>query len=213
MRVTNLKPALVSVCSALLASLCCLLPLAVMILGLGSGAFMALTMRYQAILLPLGILGVTVGYVLYLRERRRCRSLACTMAGSRLNLVALLIATLVIVGELALVVFPGAASTLFTHAMVVAADRPERFAAQGSIVAVDDEKHTVTIAHGDIPELMSPMTMVFPVASPELLTGIVPGDRVQFHLLRTPTSLMVVELAKDVSAGEAQLIFDVRGMT
>jgi len=75
MRVTNLKPALVSVCSALLASLCCLLPLAVMILGLGSGAFMALTMRYQAILLPLGILGVTAGYVLYLRERRRCRSL------------------------------------------------------------------------------------------------------------------------------------------
>src|SRR2546426_7008658 len=95
MRVTNLKPALVSVCSALLASLCCVLPLAVMIFGLGSGAFMALTMRYQVLLLPLGILGVVTGYVLYLRERRRCRSLACTMAGSRLNLVALLIATLV----------------------------------------------------------------------------------------------------------------------
>lgn len=213
MRVTDLKPALVSVCSALLASLCCLLPLAVMVLGLGSGAFMALTMRYQAILLPLGILGVAAGYVLYLRERRRCRSLACAMAGSRLNLVALLMATLFLLGELALVVFPGAASTLFTRAMVVAADRPERFAAQGSIVAVDHEKHTATIAHGDIPGLMSPMTMVFPVESPALLTGIVPGDRVRFHLLRTPSSLMVVELAKDASAGEAQLIFDVRGMT
>jgi len=213
MRVTNLKPALVSVGSALLASLCCLLPLAVMILGLGSGAFMALTMRYQAILLPLGILGVAAGYVLYLRERRRCRALACTMAGSRLNLVVLLMATLVLMGELALVVFPDAASTLFTRAVIAAADRPERFAAQGSIVAVDDEKHTVTIAHGDIPGLMSPMTMAFPVASPELLTGIVPGDWVRFHLLRTPTSLMVVELAKDVSVGEARLIFDVRGMT
>ena len=213
MRITNLKPALVSVCSALLASLCCLLPLAVMVLGLGSGAFMALTMRYQVILLPLGILGVAAGYVLYLRERRRCRSLACAMAGSRLNLVVLLIATLVLVGELALVVFPGVASTLFTRAMVVAADRPERFAAQGSIIAVNDEKHTVTIAHGDITGLMSPMTMVFSVESPALLTGIVPGDRVRFHLLRTSTSLMVVDLAKDVSVGEAQLIFDVRGMT
>ena len=174
---------------------------------------MVLTMRYQAILLPLGILGVAAGYVLYLRERRRCRSLACAMAGSRLNLMALLIATLALMGELALVVFPGAASTLFTRAMVVAADRPERFAAQGSIVAVDHEKHTVTIAHGNIPGLMSPMTMVFSVTSPELLTGIVPGDRVRFHLLRTPTSLMVVDLAKNVSVGEAQLIFDVRGMT
>ena len=213
MRVTDLKPALVSVCSALLASLCCLLPLAVMLLGLGSGAFMALTMRYQVVLLPLGILGVAAGYGLYLRERRRCHSLACSMAGSRLNLVALLMATLVLMVELVLVIFPGAASTLFTRAMVVAADRPERFAAQGRIVAVDDEKHTVTIAHGDIPGLMSPMTMVFPVASPQLLTGIVPSDRVRFHLLRTPTSLVVVELAKDVSAGETQLTFDVRGMT
>lgn len=213
MRVTDLKPALVSVCAALLASLCCLLPLAVIVLGLGSGAFMALTMRYQVLLLPLGILGVAAGYALYLRERRRCHSLACAMAGSRLNLVALLMATVVLLGELALVVFPGAASALFTRAMIGAADRPERFAAQGSIVAVDHEKHTITIAHGDIAGLMSPMTMVFPVASPELLTGTVPGDRVRFHLLRTPTSLMVVELAKDVSAAEALLILDVRGMT
>jgi hypothetical protein len=63
MNMPDLKPALVSVFSALLASLCCLLPLAVMVLGLGSGAFMALTMRYQVILLPLGILGVSAGYI------------------------------------------------------------------------------------------------------------------------------------------------------
>jgi hypothetical protein len=30
-----------------LSSLCCLLPLAVIVLGLGSGAFMAVTMRYR----------------------------------------------------------------------------------------------------------------------------------------------------------------------
>jgi hypothetical protein len=32
---------------ALLSSLCCLLPLAVIVLGLGSGAFMAATMQYR----------------------------------------------------------------------------------------------------------------------------------------------------------------------
>jgi hypothetical protein len=32
---------------AVLSSLCCLLPLAVILLGLGSGAFMAVTMQYQ----------------------------------------------------------------------------------------------------------------------------------------------------------------------
>jgi hypothetical protein len=32
---------------ALLSSLCCLLPLAVIVLGLGSGAFMAVTMQYR----------------------------------------------------------------------------------------------------------------------------------------------------------------------
>src|SRR3989454_6106169 len=40
---------------ALLSSLCCLLPLAVIVLGLGSGAFMAVTMRYRWFLIPTGM--------------------------------------------------------------------------------------------------------------------------------------------------------------
>src|SRR5437016_10702480 len=71
---------------ALLSSLCCLLPLAVIVLGLGSGAFMAVTMRYRWLLIPAGVIGVTAGFVLYLRERRRCNALACRMAGSRVTL-------------------------------------------------------------------------------------------------------------------------------
>jgi hypothetical protein len=42
---------------AVLSSLCCLLPLAVIVLGLGSGAFMAVTMRYRWLLIPAGIIG------------------------------------------------------------------------------------------------------------------------------------------------------------
>jgi uncharacterized RDD family membrane protein YckC len=81
MDVRAFKPALLSLMAAFAAALCCVLPLAVIVLGLGSGAFMATTMRYQRILLPLGILGVSAGYLLYFRERQRCQSLACTMAG------------------------------------------------------------------------------------------------------------------------------------
>ena len=213
MKVLDLKPALVSVFSAFVASLCCLLPLAVIVLGLGSGAFMATTMRYQAILLPLGILGVTAGYVLYVRERRRCRTLVCTVAGSRFNLVVLGVATAILLGEVTLVAFPETASVLFTRAMVSAADRPESFEAKGTIVAVDPVKQTVTIDHGEIKGLMSPMTMAFPVESLELPKGVAPGDRVTFRLLRTPNTLAVVALTKEIPAGEAQVVLDVKGMT
>src|SRR2546425_443886 len=71
---------------AALSSLCCLLPLAVIVLGLGSGAFMAVTMQYRWILIPAGVLGVTTGFVLYVRERRRGEQLACPMAGRRVTL-------------------------------------------------------------------------------------------------------------------------------
>jgi Cu/Ag efflux protein CusF len=212
MRIQDCKPALVSVASALAASSCCLLPLAVIILGLGSGAFMATTMRYQALLLPIGILGVAMGYVLYFRERRHCRALACRMAGSRLNAMMLGVATVVLVGELALVAFPGAASELFTQAMVSAADRVEHFDAKGTIAAVDPEKGTVTIDHGEIKGLMPPMKMAFPVQSRELLQGISPGDQVTFQLLRTPHTLEVVALTKEAPAGVKQVVLDVQGM-
>ncbi len=62
---------------ALLSSLCCLLPLAAIALGLGSGAFMAVTMQYRWILIPTGILCVLAGFALYMRERRRCDAQAC----------------------------------------------------------------------------------------------------------------------------------------
>ncbi|MBI3456490.1 MAG: hypothetical protein HY002_11965, partial [Candidatus Rokubacteria bacterium] len=72
MKLGELRSSAVGILSASVASLCCLLPLVVVVLGLGSGAFMAVTMRYTYIFLPAGILGTAAGYYLYLRERRRC---------------------------------------------------------------------------------------------------------------------------------------------
>src|SRR5947208_14371135 len=81
---------------ALLSSLCCLLPLAVIVLGLGSGAFMAVTMRYRWLLIPAGVIGVTTGFVLSVRERRRCNALACRMAGGLFTPTLLIVARLVV---------------------------------------------------------------------------------------------------------------------
>lgn len=91
---------------AILSSLCCLLPLAVIVLGLGSGAFMAVTMQYRWILIPLGVLGVAAGFWLYARERRRCDAMACRMAGSRITLALLVLAGLVVGTSIVLDRFP-----------------------------------------------------------------------------------------------------------
>jgi len=108
MKLVELKSGLVSFGGAFIASLCCLLPLAVVLLGLGSGAFMVTTMQYRPLLLPLGLLGAGLGYYLYFRERRRCKALGCRMAGSQINLILLAVATVMLAVELIFVAFPDA---------------------------------------------------------------------------------------------------------
>ncbi len=107
--------ALTAWAGAVLSSLCCLLPLLIIVLGLGSGAFMAVTMQYRWILIPAGVLGVTAGFVLYVRERRRCAQLACRMAGSRVTLALLIAASLVLASAIALDRFPEMTSDLLAR--------------------------------------------------------------------------------------------------
>ncbi|MBI2466866.1 MAG: hypothetical protein HYV62_03460 [Candidatus Rokubacteria bacterium] len=106
MKLVALKPSALALLSAGVASLCCLLPLAVVILGLGSGAFMAVTMRYASLFIPLGILGTGAGYYLYFRERRRCDRLGCPMVGRRVNLALLVASTVVLVAAVTLTAMP-----------------------------------------------------------------------------------------------------------
>lgn len=100
---------------AVLSSLCCLLPLAVILLGLGSGAFMAVTMQYRWLLIPAGVLGVGMGFALYVSERRRCDRLGCRMAGSRITLALLILATLVVTTSIVLDRFPEMTSDLLAR--------------------------------------------------------------------------------------------------
>ena len=114
-RLSSAGASVVAWVGAALSSLCCLLPLAVIVLGLGSGAFMAVTMQYRWVLIPAGVLGVGLGFVLYVRERRRCARLACRMAGSRLALGLLVAASLVVVAAIVLDRFPEMTSDLITR--------------------------------------------------------------------------------------------------
>ena len=117
MNLGNLKAGLVSFSSAIVASLCCLLPLGVALLGLGSGAFMMVTMQYRTIFLPVGVIGVALGYYLYVREKRRCTSLSCAFAGGNINLVLLLFATVIVAGAVVLDIFPQLTSNILQGAM------------------------------------------------------------------------------------------------
>ena len=117
MRLSTLGAGAVAWIGAALSSLCCLLPLAVIVLGLGSGAFMATTMQYRWLLIPAGIIGIATGFALYMRERRRCDALSCKMAGSRVTLALLIVASLVVTSSIMLDRFPEFTSDLLAHVM------------------------------------------------------------------------------------------------
>ena len=115
MRLVPLGAGVAAWIGAILSSLCCLLPLAVIVLGLGSGAFMAVTMQYRWVLIPAGVVGVAAGFVLYVRERRRCDAVACRMAGSRVTLALLILAGLVVGTSIVLDRFPEMSSDLLAR--------------------------------------------------------------------------------------------------
>ena len=117
MRLATLTAGMVAWVGAALASLCCLLPLAVIVLGLGSGAFMATTMQYRWLLVPAGVIGIGGGFLLYVRERRRCDAAACRMAGSRITLTLLILASVVVATAIVLDRFPELTSDLLTYVM------------------------------------------------------------------------------------------------
>lgn len=123
MRPGSLGAGIAAWVGAMLSSLCCLLPLSIIVLGLGSGAFMAVTMQYRWILIPAGVVGVVTGFMLYVRERRRCDAAACRMAGRRVTLALLIVAALVVSTSIALDRFPELTSDLLARVMSTDADR------------------------------------------------------------------------------------------
>lgn len=97
MKLVDLKSGVLSLITSFGATLCCLLPMLIVFLGLGSGAFMVTTMRFRIILYPLGLIGVCVSYYLFFKRKRDCDAKSCQMQGKKLNLTLLIFSTFMMV--------------------------------------------------------------------------------------------------------------------
>jgi Cu/Ag efflux protein CusF len=53
---------------------------------------------------------------------------------------------------------------------------------KGTVAGVDLAKSEITLDHGDIPGIMSAMTMTFSVPDKKLLDGVAPGAKVEFDI-------------------------------
>jgi Cu/Ag efflux protein CusF len=70
-----------------------------------------------------------------------------------------------------------------------------RYQGQGTVVAVDPQKGTVTVDHGEIKGLMPPMVMAFVVDTPETLNGLKPGETIRFTLRPRGVTFTIAEMA------------------
>jgi protein SCO1/2 len=77
-----------------------------------------------------------------------------------------------------------------------------RYPLHGQILAVHADRQQLTIKHEDIPDFMPGMTMSFPVATPALLAGRVPGELITATLEVKDATGILVEI---VHTGEAPL--------
>jgi hypothetical protein len=95
----SLAPGLISLGTGAGATLCCVIPLMAIALGLGSGSFLIATIgEYRPILLPilypLGIVGLAGSYWLYFRRKHACDRMACRLEWRWTNLTLLVASTL-----------------------------------------------------------------------------------------------------------------------
>ena len=69
--------------------------------------------------------------------------------------------------------------------------------AKGEVRRIDIENKKLTIKHEEIKSLdMPPMSMVFYVENADFLTGISPGDKVEFTAEEKGTKLIVKQIRK-----------------
>ena len=99
-------PAATGLVAAVLAASCCLLPIALIAIGVAGAGLMKTMMRYEWLTLSVGVFGLAGVYALYFRERRRCDTVGCQLVGERTTTIALGVATAVVGVALLLKLFP-----------------------------------------------------------------------------------------------------------
>jgi Cu/Ag efflux protein CusF len=82
------------------------------------------------------------------------------------------------------------------RARAVPAGAEQEWKLRGVVRAVLPEAALIVISHEEIPGVMTPMTMGFRVASPEISDGVRVGDEVRFTLRGAAGSLVVTGLER-----------------
>ena len=92
--ISNYIPSLTSITGAFASLSCCVLPMALLSVGVASGSSLAAVFGpWNWLLFPLGWVGLAFGYYSFLRQRKRCQQEKCAVRGGRINLVFLGVAT------------------------------------------------------------------------------------------------------------------------
>ncbi len=91
-----MKPGKLGMLSALVASVCCLGPLLLVLLGLGSLGFGAVIGRYHWWFIGAAIVLLAYAWQSYLKEARRCRTESCKMAQGKTTRTVLILASLIV---------------------------------------------------------------------------------------------------------------------
>lgn len=88
-----MKPQRLGILSALLASVCCLGPVLLVVLGLGSLGFGAVLGRYHWWLIGTAIALLAYAWRSYLKEAARCKAASCEMARGKTTRMVLTLAS------------------------------------------------------------------------------------------------------------------------
>ena len=68
---------------------------------------------------------------------------------------------------------------------------------RGLVVSLDEKLNRITLKHEEIKDLMSAMTMEFPVRSGEKLNSLRPGNRVRFTLAPQGADFVIENIEKE----------------
>lgn len=82
--------------SAIFASICCVGPLLLILLGLGTLGIGVVIGRYHWWFVGCGVFLISVAWKYYFKEKRACDLKACQMENKRITLITLVIATLIV---------------------------------------------------------------------------------------------------------------------
>ena len=108
--------------SAAMASVCCVVPVVLAALGLGGLGVGAFIGEYHWYFIAGATLVLGFAWLSFLRERRRCQTERCEMAGGKLARITLPLATLAVVAFFAMNVYSYAGGSVADESLVAVSD-------------------------------------------------------------------------------------------